>query len=78
MYVDRPLQREIINATLQGTDVLCLMPTGLKYIKYLCPSCHATLTCIVIRQCTILMGHVVVQVAARACVTSCQHSSVRA
>ncbi|BDA44413.1 ATP-dependent DNA helicase Q1 [Coccomyxa sp. Obi] len=24
----RPLQREIINATLQGRDVLCLMPTG--------------------------------------------------
>lgn len=30
MYVDRPLQREIINATLQGRDVLCLMPTGLR------------------------------------------------
>ena len=24
----RPLQREVINATLQGRDVLCLMPTG--------------------------------------------------
>jgi hypothetical protein len=25
----RPWQREVINATLQGRDVLCLMPTGL-------------------------------------------------
>jgi DEAD/DEAH box helicase len=24
----RPLQREVINATLQGRDVLCLMPSG--------------------------------------------------
>lgn len=24
----RPLQREVINATMQGRDVLCLMPSG--------------------------------------------------
>lgn len=28
LSVRRPLQREAINATLQGRDALCLMPTG--------------------------------------------------
>ena len=26
--IHRPLQREVINATLQGRDVLCLLPSG--------------------------------------------------
>ena len=28
IFADRPLQREVINASLQGRDVLCLMPSG--------------------------------------------------
>lgn len=28
LRVFRPIQREVINATLQGRDVLCLMPSG--------------------------------------------------
>ncbi len=27
-HTPRPLQREVINATLQGRDVLCLLPSG--------------------------------------------------
>ncbi len=28
MLCFRPLQQEVINATLQGRDVLCLLPSG--------------------------------------------------
>ncbi len=34
----RPLQREAINATLQGRDALCLMPTGELDLPYGLPT----------------------------------------
>ena len=38
----RPLQQEVINATLQGRDVLCLMPTGLCSTAPSCPAFPGT------------------------------------